>query len=58
MAIYRFPPYEFDPVAGRLHKHGLRIKLQRKPQIVLTALLEEHGRTLTRQELYKRLWPD
>jgi eukaryotic-like serine/threonine-protein kinase len=58
MAIYRFPPYEFDPDAGRLQKDGLRIKLQRQPQIVLTALLEERGRILTRQELHKRLWPD
>lgn len=58
MAIYKFPPYEFDPDAGRLYKHGLRIKLQRKPQIVLAALLEERGKILTRQELYKRLWTD
>jgi eukaryotic-like serine/threonine-protein kinase len=58
MAIYRFPPYEFDPDAGRLHKHGLRVKLQRKPQILLAALLEERGKILTREELHKRLWSD
>jgi len=57
MIVYKFPPFEFDPLSGQLRKHGLRIKLQQKPQIILTALLERAGETLTRQELYQRLWP-
>jgi len=58
MGIHKFSPFEFDSGTGRLQKYGLRIKLQQKPQIVLAALLEEPGKTVSRQELYKRLWPD
>lgn len=58
MGLYRFSPFEFDSGTGRLAKHGLRVKLQQKPQIVLTALLEGFGKTVTRQELYQRLWPE
>src|SRR5690348_12618822 len=57
MIVYKFRPFEFDPRSGQLRKHGLRIKLQQKPQIILTALLERAGETLSRQELYQRLWP-
>jgi DNA-binding winged helix-turn-helix (wHTH) protein/tetratricopeptide (TPR) repeat protein len=58
MPVYRFPPFEFDSDTGRLLKHGLRVKLQRKPQLVLACLLDEPGNTVSRQELYARLWPD
>ena len=55
MSLYRFPPFEFDTHTGRLRKHGLRIKLQQKSQIVLTALLENHGKPVSRFELYRLL---
>lgn len=58
MIVYKFPPFEFHPGTGRLRKHGLRIKLQQKPQLILTALLGRPGETVTRQELYERLWPE
>lgn len=58
MCLYRFRPFEFDSTSGRLRKHGLRIKLQPKPQTLLTILLEEPGQTVLRQHLYQRLWPD
>lgn len=57
MPVYRFPPFEFDSTSGRLQKYSLRLKLQQKPQIVLSALLEQPGKTVTRKELYQRLWP-
>lgn len=58
MPIYRFPPFEFNPGTGRLTKHGRRIKLQPKLQVLLTALLQERGTTLSRQILFARLWPE
>ena len=54
---YAFGPYEFDEHSGRLGRHGVRIKLQRKPQQILLALLETPGETVTRSELQSRLWP-
>lgn len=57
MSLYKFPPFDFDTSTGRLSKYGHRIKLQRKPQMVLAALLEEPGKTVSRQDLYERLWP-
>lgn len=58
MPTYKFGAFEFDSVKFRLLKYGTRIKLQRKPQMLLVALLEEPGKTVHRQELYRRLWPD
>jgi len=57
-ARYRFGPYEYDSHAGILRKQGLRIKLQRKPQSVLKALLERPGETVSRVDLHARLWPE
>lgn len=58
MPCYRFRLFEFDSDRLRLQKQGVRVKLQRKPHTMLAVLLEEPGRTVTRQELYQRLWPD
>src|SRR6266705_1129340 len=58
MGISRFPPFDFDSEALRLRKRGIRVKLQRKPALLLAALLEQPGHVLTRQDLYARLWPD
>lgn len=55
---YTFGPYEFDSLTGSLRKHAIRIRLQRKPQQILLALLERPGETVTRQELRLRLWPE
>ena len=57
-ARYRFGPYEYDSHAGILRKQGLRIKLQRKPQRVLEALLERPGETVSRVDLHARLWSE
>jgi len=54
---YTFGSHVFTPQSGDLRKHGLPLKLQRKPQQVLQALLERPGETVTRQELQARLWP-
>jgi len=57
MAVHRFPPFEFDPATLQLWKNGHPVKLQRKPALVLAALLENHGEPLARPEICARLWP-
>jgi TolB-like protein/DNA-binding winged helix-turn-helix (wHTH) protein/Tfp pilus assembly protein PilF len=53
----RFGTFEVDLHAGRLTKHGLRLKLQEQPFQVLAMLLEKPGELVNREELRSRLWP-
>ena len=53
----RFGIFEVDLHAGRLTKHGLRLKLQEQPFQVLAMLLEKPGELVNREELRSRLWP-
>ena len=52
-----FGIFELDLRAGELRKHGLRIRLQEQPFLVLATLLEHPGEVVTREELQKKLWP-
>src|ERR1700756_5027257 len=54
---FRFGVFELDLRAGELRKHGLRIRLQEQPFLVLATLLEHPGEVVTREELQKKLWP-
>ncbi len=56
--IVRFGLFEADLETGELRKAGLRLKIQDQPMLVLTVLLENPGRIVTREELQQRLWPD
>jgi eukaryotic-like serine/threonine-protein kinase len=53
----RFGPYEVDLRSGEVHKHGIRLKLQDQPFLVLALLLEHAGEVVTREELRQKLWP-
>jgi TolB-like protein/Tfp pilus assembly protein PilF len=53
----RFGLIEVDLRAGELRKKGRRIRLQEQPCQILAALLEHPGEIVTREELYKKLWP-
>jgi TolB-like protein/DNA-binding winged helix-turn-helix (wHTH) protein/Flp pilus assembly protein TadD len=53
----RFGVFDVDLHAGRLAKHGLRLKLQEQPFQVLAMLLEKPGELVSREELRSRLWP-
>jgi TolB-like protein/DNA-binding winged helix-turn-helix (wHTH) protein/Flp pilus assembly protein TadD len=53
----RFGVFELDIPAGQLRKHGLRVRLQEQPFLVLAMLLEKHGEVVTREELQNKLWP-
>jgi DNA-binding winged helix-turn-helix (wHTH) protein len=53
----RFGVFELDRRSGELRKAGARIRLQIQPLKVLTALLDEPGSVVTREELKRRIWP-
>src|SRR6266702_3388823 len=57
--IYRFGLFEADLGSRELRKHGIRVRLQEKPFLVLTELLRRPGEVVTREELRQCLWsPD
>jgi TolB-like protein/DNA-binding winged helix-turn-helix (wHTH) protein/Tfp pilus assembly protein PilF len=55
--VIRFGAYEVDLRSAELRKHGIRIKLQERPFLVLSLLLRQPGRVFTREELRTELWP-
>jgi DNA-binding winged helix-turn-helix (wHTH) protein/Tol biopolymer transport system component len=54
----RFQDFEVFLDSGELCKSGHRIKLSGQPMQVLTLLLGNAGRVVTREEIQKSLWPD
>ncbi|HYL64232.1 MAG TPA: winged helix-turn-helix domain-containing protein [Candidatus Methylomirabilis sp.] len=54
----RFGAFEVDLEARELRKHGLRMRLEEKPFLILESLLQNAGRVITRQALREKLWPD
>jgi DNA-binding winged helix-turn-helix (wHTH) protein/Tfp pilus assembly protein PilF len=53
----RFGPFEVDLENRELRKHGIRIKLQRKPFQILAFLLQRPGQLANRADLAQLLWP-
>lgn len=51
-----FGPFEWDPARVVLHRDGVRQRLSGQPLEVLTILLEQADRLVTREELRRRLW--
>lgn len=56
--LTRFGVFELDRRSGELRKAGARIRLQIQPLKVLTALLDDPGSVVTREELKRRIWPE
>lgn len=54
----RFGTFEVDLESRELRKHGIRIRLEEKPFLILELLLDNAGRVITRKTLQARLWPD
>lgn len=52
-----FGVFELDARSGELRKAGTRLKLQDQPLKVLTALLQQPGELVTREELKRQIWP-
>ena len=55
--LLRFGVFEVDLTAGELRKNGALIRLQEQPFQVLTALLQNAGQVVTRDELREKIWP-
>ncbi len=55
--LLRFGVFEVDLAAGELRKNGARIRLQEQPFQVLTALLQNAGRIVSRDDLREKIWP-
>jgi TolB-like protein/DNA-binding winged helix-turn-helix (wHTH) protein/Flp pilus assembly protein TadD len=53
----RFDVFEVDLRAGELRKHGIKIRLQEQPFLILQTLLDTPGQIVTREELQKKIWP-
>src|SRR5258708_30595161 len=56
--LTQFGVFELDRRSGDLRKAGARIRRQIQPLKVLTALLDEPGAVVTREELKQRIWPE
>ena len=56
--IYRFGDFVFDAGRGALTRDGVQLKLRPKSFHVLSFLLENHGRVVSKQELLDAAWPD
>lgn len=54
----RFGVFELDPASGELRKHGIRVRLPDQPLKLLLSLVERPGEICTRDELFKRVWPE
>ena len=56
--LYEFGPFRLDPEKRILEKRGVPVPLGSRAFDLLLALVEESGRTVDKDELMKRLWPD
>jgi TolB-like protein/DNA-binding winged helix-turn-helix (wHTH) protein/Tfp pilus assembly protein PilF len=54
--IYRFAGFELIAAEGELRKGDLSVRLQEKPLLLLTALLESPQELVTREQLRERMW--
>ncbi len=54
---FQFGVFEVDCSSGEVWKHGSKIKLQEKLFQLLALLLEHAGKTVSREELRRGLWP-
>jgi DNA-binding winged helix-turn-helix (wHTH) protein len=54
----RFGPFELDPAARELRREGWPVRLGPRALELLSLLVAERPRALSKQELAARLWPD
>jgi TolB-like protein/DNA-binding winged helix-turn-helix (wHTH) protein/Flp pilus assembly protein TadD len=54
--LVHFDCFDVDLSAGRLYKHGIKIRLRDKSFQVLVTLLEHPREVVTREDLRRRLW--
>src|SRR5580658_4966034 len=54
--IYRFAQFELNLSEGELRSGGSIVLIQEKPLLLLTALLDNPQRLVTREQLRDRMW--
>lgn len=54
--IYRFAGFELRPAESELRTENSCLRLQEKPLLLLTALLDQPQRLVTRDQLRERMW--
>jgi DNA-binding winged helix-turn-helix (wHTH) protein/tetratricopeptide (TPR) repeat protein len=55
---FRFGEFTLDTARRVLERDGRLVALPRKAVEILVVLLEERGRLVTKEELFRRVWPD
>lgn len=55
---YSFAVFAFDSRTGDLSRNGHRLRIPEQARQVLSALLENAGNIVTREELRQQLWPN
>jgi DNA-binding winged helix-turn-helix (wHTH) protein/tetratricopeptide (TPR) repeat protein len=55
--IYRFDDFELDPASRRFSRNGAQIPLYPKAFEVLLCLVTNPGRVVTKEEIFKAVWP-
>ena len=56
--FYEFGPFRLDPVKRRLLRDGDVVPLTPKAFDTLLALVRHSGRTIEKDDLMKKVWPD
>src|SRR5262249_41422592 len=56
--FYEFGPFRLDPVKRRLLREGEPLPLTPKAFDTLLALVEQGGKTIEKEDLMKKVWPD
>jgi TolB-like protein/DNA-binding winged helix-turn-helix (wHTH) protein len=56
--LYRFDEFELDPSRWALERNGAAVTVSPKAFEVLTYLVNNPGRVVTKEELLKAVWPD
>lgn len=56
--VYRFGPFQLDPVSRRLTRDGVTIELTSKMLDILLLLVRNGGDVVTREAILSEVWPD
>lgn len=56
--IYRFDEFELDPSSRIFSRNGAQIPLYPKAFEILTYLVANPGRVVTKEEIFKAVWPE
>jgi DNA-binding winged helix-turn-helix (wHTH) protein len=56
--LFEFDRFRLDPVKRMLFRNGQPIPLRAKPFELLQAFVENHGHSISKEELINRVWPD